>query len=120
MTKILIIEDEEVLGDVLLEKLQIAGYQCELVRDGIRGFSKMVEWKPDLVLLDLFLPLLNGFEILKQKRNDSSIADIPVVVLTNSLHPTQGTEVQRLGVSGFMVKADVSPDEIISKIENIV
>ena len=120
MKKILLIEDEAVLGDVLLRKLKGAGYEAELIHDGTKGFARIVEWMPDLILLDLFLPLLNGFEILKQKKADLKIAGIPVIVLTNSIHPVRGTEVEGLGVSGFLVKSDVTPEAIINKIKALL
>lgn len=84
MKKILIIEDDELLGDLLLNNIKKSGFECELVNDGIKGYQRIIDWMPDLVMSDLFLPSLNGFEILSQKRMNVKIATIPVIILTKS------------------------------------
>lgn len=120
MKKILIIEDDELLGDLLVQKLQGAGYECQFVRDGSIGFAKISEWLPDLVILDLFLPILNGFDILSQKKLNSKIAGIPAVVLTNSLKPTNAGGFDKLGVSDFIIKSDVTQEEILNRIKKVL
>ncbi len=119
MKKILIIEDEAVLGDVLLQKLQVSGYQAELIREGEKGFAKISEWMPDLILLDIFLPHLNGIEILKKKAADIKISGIPTIVLTNSYHPINGTEIEKFGVIDFLVKSNTTPEKIIERIKKV-
>ena len=103
MKKILIIEDDELLGDLLLQNLSTAGFDCELVRDGLKGYSRIGELMPDLVVSDLFLPSLSGFEILSQKRLDVKIATVPIIILTNSLRPTSIGSIENLGADDFMV-----------------
>lgn len=120
MKRILIIEDDELLGDLLLQNLKVAGYECELSRDGQKGFNRMVEWVPDLVISDLFLPTLNGFEILSQKRLNINIATIPIIILTNSLRPTSSGSIENLGATDFMVKSDVTQGEILKRVKNIL
>jgi CheY-like chemotaxis protein len=117
MKKILIIEDDGVLGDVLMQKLQTFGFNAELVKDGAQGYARMKEWMPDLVLLDIFLPTLNGIEILNQKRTDAGLAAIPVIVLSNSLHPTEGTEIEKLGASAFMLKSNITTEVVMEIIQ---
>lgn len=117
MKKVLIVEDDAVLGDVLLQKLQGAGFESKLCQDGAEGWRQIGEWSPDLVVLDLFLPLLNGFDILEQKTKDPRITGIPVVVLTNSLHPASETQIERLGAVDFMVKSDVTTEAILERIK---
>lgn len=117
MKKILLIEDDEVLADILAKKLIAAGYEAELIKDGAQGYERILSWKPDLILLDVFLPTLNGIEILNKKREDKSISDIPVLVLSNSLHPTRGTELEKIGATAFMVKSDIQPEKVISIIK---
>ncbi|MEI8062130.1 MAG: response regulator [bacterium] len=119
MKKILIIEDDELLGDLLLQKLKSSGYECVLMREGSKGYAKISEWMPDMIVLDLFLPILNGFDILAQKRMDAKIATIPVIVLTNSLRPTSATAIEKLGASDFLVKSDVTQEEIVERIRKI-
>lgn len=69
-----------------------------------------------LILMDINLPLLNGFEILQQKALDARIASIPTIVLTNSYHPVTGTEIEKLDVVDFMVKSDVTPEIIMERV----
>lgn len=120
MKKILIIEDDVALGDVLMQKLETAGYQIELVRDGAKGYKKICELVPDLILLDIFLPIVNGIEVLHEKKNNPAIADIPVLALSNSMDPVNVTDIKKMGVVDFMVKSDITTQNIIEKIHSIL
>jgi len=95
--KILIIEDDVFLGDILLEKLKTEKFDAYLARDGKEGMEKIREIKPDLILLDIILPSMNGYEILETKRNDPSIAYIPVIVISNSGQPVDIKRMLELG-----------------------
>ncbi len=84
MQKILIIEDDKFLGDVLLQKLISDGFDTKLIKDGNLAINEIKEFQPDLILLDILLPNFNGYEILEEKQKDESIKDIPVIILSNS------------------------------------
>ena len=114
---ILIIEDDEVLGDILLTKLKTAGYQAELSRDGAEGLAKVKELKPDLVLLDIILPTMNGYEILQALNEDTENPMPPVIIISNSGQPVEISRVLELGVKDYLVKADFTPEEVIKKVE---
>ncbi|KKU97150.1 MAG: Response regulator receiver, CheY-like protein [Parcubacteria group bacterium GW2011_GWC2_48_17] len=114
--KILIIEDDIFFGDVLRQKLQTSGYETLLSRDGTSGLKQIREEHPDLVLLDIILPKMNGYELLEAKQNDPTIASIPVIVISNL---GQSVEINRalvLGVKDYLVKSQFDPEEIITKI----
>src|SRR3989344_1034888 len=104
MKKILIIEDDVFLGDVLVQKMVKEGFETTLARDGADGFQKIRLEKPDLILLDIILPNMNGYEILEAKAKDDSIADIPVIVISNSGQPVEINRVLALGVKDYLVK----------------
>ncbi len=114
--KILIIEDDVFLGDVLVQKLIGGGYETAIARDGASGLQKIREWRPDLILLDIIMPTMNGYEVLEQKQKDDSIRGIPVVVISNSGQPVEINRALALGVKDYMVKAEFDPEEVLTKV----
>lgn len=116
--KILIIEDDAFLGNVLKEKLLKADYAASLVGDGEEGLKQIEIQKPDLVLLDIMLPTKNGYELLEAKRRDPAIASIPVIIISNSGQPVEINRAIALGVVDYLVKADFDPDEVLEKVES--
>lgn len=116
MSKILIVEDDIFLGDVLVQKLKASGYETMLARDGASGLKQLREWKPDLLLLDIILPQMNGYEVLEAKQKDPSIASIPVIVISNSGQPVEINRALALGVEDYLVKAQFDPEEVIVKV----
>ncbi len=116
MQKILIIEDDVFLGDVLSQKLTGEGFKVVLSRDGREGFDQIKVFQPDLVLLDIILPNMNGYEILEAKQKDSSIANIPVVIVSNSGQPVEISRALALGVKDYLVKAQFDPEEVLVKV----
>lgn len=115
-SKILIIEDDIFLGDVLMQKLKAVGYDTVLARDGASGLKQIYDLKPDLILLDIILPQMNGYEVLEAKRKDSKISSIPVIVISNSGQPVEINRALSLGVKDYLVKAQFDPEEVISKV----
>ncbi|OHA33832.1 MAG: hypothetical protein A2928_03625 [Candidatus Taylorbacteria bacterium RIFCSPLOWO2_01_FULL_45_15b] len=116
-TKILIIEDDVFLGDVLLQKMSVAGYETHLSRDGGDGMKMISSLKPDLILLDLHLPTMSGYEILEQKFKDQNINRIPVIVISNSGEPVEIDKILSLNVKDYFVKAQFDPDEVLTKVK---
>lgn len=114
--KILIIEDDMFLGDALVRKLKTAEYEVHLASDGVAGLAAIRAWKPDLVLLDIILPRMNGYEILEAKVADKDIADIPVIVISNSGQPVEINRALTLGVKDYLVKAQFDPEEVMEKV----
>ena len=114
--KILVIEDDLFLGEVLLKKLKNEGYETTLARDGAEGLKKISDIKPDLVLLDIILPSMNGYEILEAKFKDDAIKNIPVIIISNSGQPVEISRVLSLGVKDYLIKAQFDPEEVISKV----
>jgi CheY-like chemotaxis protein len=114
--KILIIEDDAVLGQILEKKLVDEGYTVTLIADGAIGLKTMRESKPDLVLLDILLPTLNGYEILEAKRDDVSIKEIPVIIISNSGQPVELQRTLELGALDYFIKAQLDPNDIASKV----
>ncbi|MCX6716410.1 MAG: response regulator [Candidatus Taylorbacteria bacterium] len=118
--KILIIEDDTFLAEVLVQKCTSVGYDATIEIDGKAGLEKMLTWKPDLVLLDILLPTMNGFDILRNKQNNPEIADIPVIVVTNSGDQAEISRFVELGVREFLVKARFDPGEIVTHVNEVL
>lgn len=113
---ILIIEDDVFFGDALLQKVRSGGYEGFLSRDGATGLKELRERRPDLVLLDMVLPNMTGYEILEAKQKDPTIAHIPVIVISQSGEPAEINRALALGVKDYLVKATFDPEEVIEKI----
>lgn len=117
--KILIIEDDVFLGDVLTQKMTKEGFETTLARDGGEGFDKIKMIKPDLLLLDIILPNMNGYEILEGKNKDADIKDIPVIIISNSGQPVEINRALALGVKDYLVKAQFDPEEVLVKVRAV-
>lgn len=118
--KILIIEDDKILGDILNKKLSSAGYDVTLAVDGAVGLDAIRRVHPDLILLDILLPTMNGYEILEAKSTDNSIKEIPVMVISNSGQPVELGRTMTLGAKDYFIKAQFNPDEILEKVRALV
>ena len=120
MQTILIIEDEPILQKALSVALQQAGYEIKSALEGETGLKLAKEIKPNLILLDLILPKMDGFEILSELKKDESAKDIPVIILTN-LESSQDIErALVLGAKTYLVKANYDLKDVIQKVkENI-
>ncbi len=118
--KIFIVEDDKFLRELISKKLVSEGYQIGQALDGEEGVKKIPEEKPDLILLDLILPGMDGFEVLSKLKENPDTANIPVIVLSNL---SQESEIKRaldLGATDFLIKAHFIPGEIVEKINQIL
>lgn len=114
--RVLIIEDDSFFADVLKNKLESYGCEVEWIADGTDGFNKIKEMKPNLVLLDILLPGMNGYEILEKKKDVDDIKDIPVIVISNSGQPVEIERVLELGAKDYLIKAQFGPNEVMDKV----
>lgn len=118
MEKILIIEDDKFLKDLLIKQLEDSGYAVIHVMDGEEGLKKVKEEKPDLILLDLVLPGIGGFEFLEEVKKDSSEnKNIPVLILSNLGQEDDIKKGISLGAEDFLIKAHYVIPEIVAKIK---
>lgn len=121
MAKILLIEDDPLMVRMYQRKLLTDKYEVEVAVDGEEGLAKVRSFRPDLVLLDIMMPKLNGLQVLERMKADPTIASIPVVILTNlgSLQEDieRGLE---LGAVAYLVKSAYRPDEVIAKVKEVL
>jgi len=114
--KILIVEDEEILIDLLQRKLTNEGYEILVARDGDEGLKIMQEINPDLVLLDIVMPKMGGFEVMEEMAKDSELKKIPIIVISNSGQPVEIDRAQELGAKDWLIKAEFDPQEVLDKV----
>ncbi|MFH1522908.1 MAG: response regulator [Patescibacteria group bacterium] len=112
--KILIIEDEESLSSVLNSKLVKEGYEIVVSNNGLDGYKKIEEWEPRLILLDIVMPKMNGYEVLEKMRKNK--IKIPVIIISNSGQGVEIEKASKLGAVDFLVKTEFDPNEVIEKV----
>ncbi len=120
MSKILIIEDEEALLLMLAERLERDGYEPLTAKDGEEGILKMKEERPDLVLLDIVMPKVGGFEVLEAMQRDPELQKIPVIIISNSGQSVEIARAKALGVKDYLVKAEFDPEEVVAKVRKVL
>ncbi|MFA6295970.1 MAG: response regulator [Patescibacteria group bacterium] len=116
-SKILIVEDDQFLVKIYQTKLESEGFDIELALDGEEGIKKAAKFMPELILLDLILPKMNGFEVLKKLKSEEKTKNIPVIILSNLGQESDVKQGKELGAADYLVKSDHSINEIIDKIK---
>lgn len=115
--KILLIEDDPFISDIYITNLRNSGFEVSLASDGESGMAHVKKGGIDLILLDLLLPKIDGFEILKKMREESSLKNIPVIILTNLGEKENIEKGLKLGAVDYLIKVNFSPREVIEKIK---
>lgn len=118
--KILVVEDEEILLTALKEELGQGGYEVEGAVDGFEGLEKTKSFKPDLILLDLLMPKMDGMEMLQKLKGDSATRDVPVVILTNLSDYEKISEALALGAMDYLVKANYKLEDLLEKVNTVL
>ncbi len=114
--KILIVEDEEILLNLLQKKLGQEGYDVSVARDGEEGLKLIREIRPDLILLDIVMPKIDGFGVMAEVQRDNELKKIPIVIVSNSGQPVEIDKAQRLGAKDWLIKTNFEPQEVIAKV----
>jgi len=118
--KILIIEDDKFLRELISQKLVKEGYETSEAVDGEEGLKKLKTEQPDLALLDLILPGIDGFEVLAQRKEEPTLSSIPIIILSNLGQKEDVEKGLKLGAVDYLIKAHFTPGEIIEKIKNVL
>ena len=113
--KILIVEDEELLSSLLQKKFTGLGFDVFIAEDGEKGIQAIRELRPDLVLLDIIMPKMGGFEVLKIAREDEAISGIKIMVISNSGQPVELERAKELGAQDWLIKTEFDPQEVVEK-----
>lgn len=118
MAKVLIIEDDKFLSKIYATKLKKEGIEAEFALNGEEGMKMMKENKPELILLDLIMPKMDGFAVLEEVKKDAKLKKIPILVLSNLGQEEDIQKAKKLGVKDFIVKSDASIQEVVAKIKS--
>ncbi len=119
---ILLVEDDQILSEMYKEKLELEGYKVLLAEDG-KAALKKAKKQPDLILLDIMMPEMNGFEVLKALKQDMETKNLPVIVLTNLGSESADKDkdlAMSMGAQSYLVKSYHTPDEVIKKVKSII
>lgn len=117
---ILLIEDDAFIAGMYQTKLSMLGYTVRVAGDGEAGWQELEHERPDLLLLDIVLPKKDGFEILSEIRKQSSLKDLPVILLTNLGQKPDVQKGLELGADDYIIKAHFTPSEVVEKIEKML
>ena len=113
--KILVIEDEEMLLTMYKVKFENDGYEVYTASNGADGLEIAPKVMPDLILLDIIMPKIDGFAVLKKFKEDPKTKNIPVVLLTNLGQDEDISRGKELGSAGYLIKANNTPSEVVEK-----
>lgn len=116
--KILLVEDDEALAAVYKSRLELEGFETREVNNGERALSAAIEFRPDLVLLDIMMPKISGFDVLDILRNTPETANIRVIMLTALSQPKDKEKAQALGVDDYLVKSQVVIGDVVERIRH--
>src|SRR3970282_1695659 len=114
------IEDDPVLQRMYISKLTEGGYEVDLARDGSEGVYKALNTNPDIVLLDLVLPKVDGFHILAEMRKNPKTQKTPVIIMSNQGQAEDATKALKLGADDYIVKLNNPPSTVIKKIQALL
>ncbi|KKQ94840.1 MAG: Two-component response regulator [candidate division CPR2 bacterium GW2011_GWC1_39_9] len=120
MASVLIIEDDNSLARLYKTKFEVEKFKVQIASDGPSGLRIAKEIKPDIILLDVMLPLMNGFEVLRKLRKNKETKEIPVIILTNYGDMDNITEGFLRGATEFMVKVEHTPEEVVETVREVL
>ena len=120
MSRILIIEDDPFLSDIYLTKFRKVGFEVDMARDGQEGLAMAQEKKPDIILLDIVMPHMDGFEVLRALRGDASLAKIKIILLTNLGQQEDVKRGIKEGADAYIIKAHFTPTEVLAKVQEVL
>ena len=118
MAKILLVEDDAILVEMYQAKFELEGHQVRIATNGEECLTILRDFEPELILLDILMPKLNGFHVLKEIKKQPGLRQIPVILLTNlgQAEVDMNQELAKaLGVSDYLIKSHHTPDEVVAK-----
>jgi len=118
--KILLVEDDSFLLGMYATKFEMDGFKVIMAEDGEKAIRAALKELPNIILLDIILPKLSGFEVLKQLKQEPATANIPVILLTNLSQRSEIEQGLKMGAEDYLIKAHFMPSEVVEKIKKIL
>lgn len=117
---ILIIDDDPFILDMYVLKFKESGFAIEIAKDGKEGLQKIKDLKPDIVLLDIVMPILDGFEVLRTLNKEKLLDTTRVILLTNLGQKDDVERGLKLGAKDYIIKAHFTPSEVVEKVKTVL
>ena len=117
---VMLVEDDQFLSDIYQKKFTMEGFKISYADNGEKGLEEIKKKKPDIILLDVLMPKMDGFTVLEKLKEDEKVKDIPVILLTNL---GQKDDVQKgldSGAVDYLIKAHFKPSEVVDKIKKVL
>lgn len=118
--KILVVDDDITLLEMYKERLELAGYEVDTATNGEEGIKKAQEGKPNLILLDIMMPRVNGFDVMDSLKKHQATVKVPVLMLTALVQESSRQRAQDSGAAGYIIKSETMPGEVIKQIEETI
>lgn len=117
---VLLVEDDAFLGSIYQKKFEMEGFKISVSTDGEKGLADIKKKKPDIILLDILLPKLDGFAVLEKVKADPEIKNIPVILLTNLGQKDDVEKGLEAGAVDYLIKAHFKPSEVVDKVKKVL
>ena len=119
-THVLIVEDDVFLAEIYQKKFEMEGFKVSMAQNGEKGLADIKKKKPDIVLLDILLPKLDGFRVLETAKEDPSIKNIPIILLTNLGQKDDVQHGLEKGAVDYLIKTHFKPSEVVDKVRAVL
>lgn len=116
--KILLVEDDDTLAEIYRQRLQLEGFNTRRSKDGEEALKDAIEFNPDLILLDVMIPRMNGFDVLDILRNTEQTKNMRIIMLTALSQPKDAERAKELGADDFLVKSQVVISDVVDRIKH--
>ncbi|HPX94543.1 MAG TPA: response regulator [Candidatus Moranbacteria bacterium] len=117
---VLIVEDDAFIRDIYSVKFSQEGYQTEIATNGIEALSKLEKIFPDIIILDVVMPHMDGMETLRNIKKNDRLKNIPIIMLTNVSEKEKIDESMEGGVEEYLIKSHFAPSEIVEKVNSLL
>jgi DNA-binding response OmpR family regulator len=118
--KILIVDDDPFITELYVLKFESAGFKVKSAPDAKSAFKLCTQERPDLILLDIVMPVMNGFEFLEKAKKNKNLKTIPVLAFTNRFSVEYESKARNLGADDYLIKVNFTPSELVTRVKKFL